>query len=221
MRALREVSSDIAHDLKTPLQRVAVHLDDLQAQMDGDPQSALLARTRAEVDEMARVFHALLQLAQVEAGSPRARFEPVDLAEVCRTVVEVFEPMAAEKGQVLGLTLHAPHVTIEGERALLGQMLSNLIENALRHTPEGARIGVTLGIENGAVTLSVADTGPGIPEAERDKVRQRLYRLDRSRHTPGHGLGLSLVDAVAALHGATLTLSDNAPGLRATVTFPA
>ena len=221
MRALREVSSDIAHDLKTPLQRVAVHLDDLQAQMDSAAQSALLARTRAEVDEMARVFHALLQLAQVEAGSPRARFEPVDLAEVCRTVVEVFEPMAAEKGQVLGLTLHAPHVTIEGERALLGQMLSNLIENALRHIPEGARIGVTLGIENGAVTLSVADTGPGIPEAERDKVRQRLYRLDRSRHTPGHGLGLSLVDAVAALHGATLTLSDNAPGLRATVTFPA
>ena len=221
MRALREVSSDIAHDLKTPLQRVAVHLDDLQAQMDSAAQSALLARTRAEVDEMARVFHALLQLAQVEAGSPRARFEPVDLAEVCRTVVEVFEPMAAEKGQDLGLTLLAPHVTIEGERALLGQMLSNLIENALRHTPEGARIGVTLGIENGAVTLSVADTGPGIPEAERDKVRQRLYRLDRSRHTPGHGLGLSLVDAVAALHGATLTLSDNAPGLRATVTFPA
>ena len=159
-------------------------------------------------------------MAQVEAGSPRARFETVDLAALCRTVVEVFEPMAQARGQSLTLDLGAEAITVQGDRALLGQMLSNLIENALRHCPEGAAIRMALTETGGAVSLVVADNGPGIPAEERDKVRQRLYRLDRSRATPGHGLGLSLVDAVAALHGAVLSLGDNAPGLRAEVSFP-
>jgi signal transduction histidine kinase len=108
---------------------------------------------------------------------------------------------------------------VRGDRALLGQMLSNLIENALRHTPEGTDVEVCLRSEQGKVILSVADHGPGIPPDERDKVLERLYRLDRSRQTQGHGLGLSLVDAVAGVHDAALTLSDNAPGLRVEVAF--
>ncbi|MDG1169670.1 MAG: ATP-binding protein [Sulfitobacter sp.] len=220
MKALKGVSSDIAHDLKTPLQRVAVHLDELQSHLPHDTQTAdLIARTQAEVADMTRVFQSLLQLAQVEAGSPRARFEKVDLAAVCRTVVEVFEPSATAAGHALRLDLAQDSAVVRGDRALLGQMLSNLIENALRHTPEGTDVEVCLRSEQGKVILSVADHGPGIPPDERDKVLERLYRLDRSRQTQGHGLGLSLVDAVAGVHDAALTLSDNAPGLRVEVAF--
>ena len=220
MKALKGVSSDIAHDLKTPLQQVAVHLDELQSHLPHDTQTAdLIARTQAEVADMTRVFQSLLQLAQVEAGSPRARFEKVDLAAVCRTVVEVFEPSATAAGHALRLDLAQDSAVVRGDRALLGQMLSNLIENALRHTPEGTDVEVCLRSEQGKVILSVADHGPGIPPDERDKVLERLYRLDRSRQTQGHGLGLSLVDAVAGVHDAALTLSDNAPGLRVEVAF--
>lgn len=210
--ALRQVSADIAHDLKTPLQRLSVHLDALGAGPHAD-------KARAEAQTLTATFEALLQLAQVEGGTAKARFAPVDLVEVCETIVEVFEPRAAETGHALRLEVGTAQAQVMGERHLLAQMLSNLVENALRHTPPGSRIDVRLAPRAGALELSVADNGPGIPEEERDRVRQRLYRLDRSRHTPGNGLGLSLVDAVAGLHGAELALSDNAPGLRVTVRF--
>lgn len=220
VRALKDVSSDIAHDLRTPLQRVALYLSDLEREVTEDTQAAdLVAKTQSEVGDMNQVFQALLQLAQVEAGSPKARFEVVDLAEVCRTVVDVFAPVAEAAGKAMTLKLGADDVPLQGDRALLAQMLSNLIENALRHTPSGSAVEVLLDHTLQGTTLSVCDNGPGIPQAEREKVRQRLYRLDRSRHTPGHGLGLSLVEAVAGLHGAHLTLDDNAPGVRAAVTF--
>lgn len=220
MKALKGVSSDIAHDLKTPLQRVAVHLEELHAHVDDGSQAAgLIARTQSEVTDMTRVFQALLQLAQVEAGSPRARFEDVDLAKVCQTLVEVYEPSAAASSHHLSLVLDAEKVIVRGDRALLGQMVSNLIENAMRHTPAGSHIEVALELDHQGCVLSVSDNGSGVPEGEREKVLQRLYRLDRSRQTPGHGLGLSLVDAVAGLHGAGLSLRDNAPGLRVDVTF--
>ncbi|NEK22599.1 sensor histidine kinase [Sulfitobacter sp. JBTF-M27] len=221
MKALKGVSSDIAHDLKTPLQRVAVYLEELEAKVDEDGEvAALVSKTQDEVNDMTRVFQSLLQLAQVEAGSPRNRFEKVDLAQVCRTVVEVFEPSAVASHHHLTLTADLEEAFIKGDRALLGQMLSNLIENALRHTPDGSHVSVQLTAQDGQLKLIVADNGPGIPADEKDKVVQRLYRLDRSRHTPGHGLGLSLVEAVAGLHGATVELADNAPGLRVELSFP-
>lgn len=220
MRALRGVSSDIAHDLKTPLQRVALYLEDLRGQLPAEGAQAELAdKMQAEVEGMTRVFQSLLQLAQVEAGSPKARFVEVDLAEVCRNVAELFEVDAGARGQRLGVDLPEGPVMVQGDRALLAQMLSNLVENALRHSGEACDISVRLVQSDGQAVLSVADNGPGIPAAERNKVLERLYRLDRSRNTPGHGLGLSLVAAVAALHDATLTLDDNAPGLRVTVRF--
>lgn len=222
MGALRSVTSDIAHDLRTPLQRVALYVQDLTDRVADDADAAMLThKVQGEVEGMTHVFHALLQLAQVEAGSPKARFETVDLSQVCRKVVEVFEDSAASSGHVLALDLSAEAHCLQGDRALLGQMLSNLIENALRHTPAGSEITVSLGEREQALVLEVSDTGAGIPVDERDKVMQRLYRLDRSRHTPGHGLGLSLVQAVAALHGAQVTLQDNAPGLRVVMQFKA
>tara|TARA_R110002110_G_scaffold19919_36_gene81641 strand:+ start:1493 stop:2836 length:1344 start_codon:yes stop_codon:yes gene_type:complete len=218
--ALKQVSSDIAHDLRTPLQRLALTLEDLERQTsENTDQAALIATLRTEVAGMGHVFQALLQLAQVEAGTARAHFTQVDLAALCQTVVEVFDPSAAETGHTLKLSVDAATPPVRGDRALLGQMISNLIENALRHTPAGGEITLSLNRAGGQTRLVIADQGPGIPPEERDKVLQRLYRLDRSRNTPGNGLGLSLVAAIAGLHRADLILGDNAPGLRAEVRF--
>ncbi|WP_221228635.1 sensor histidine kinase [Sulfitobacter noctilucicola] len=220
MRALRGVSSDIAHDLKTPLQRVGLYLEDLRGQLDDEAAEAILAdKMQGELDDMGRVFEGLLQLAQVEAGSPKARFAPVDLVALGSTVTEMFEPTLSGTGHRLSFEHPADEMIVQGDRALLGQMLSNLIENAHRHTPQGSEIKVSLEQSGGACTLIVADNGPGIDPDERDKVLHRLYRLDRSRNTPGHGLGLSLVEAVATLHDARLELHDNRPGLRVEVRF--
>ncbi|MDO5705870.1 MAG: HAMP domain-containing sensor histidine kinase [Paracoccus sp. (in: a-proteobacteria)] len=209
--ALRQVSADIAHDLKTPIQRLSVLLGQARAQA---PQMELLDRTGAEVDGIVATFHALLRIAQIEGGSPRARFAQVDLGALAETMAELYIPAAEETGHALILSMHDA-ATINGDRTLLGQVIANLIENALRHTPPGP---VALTVDG--ATITVADHGPGIPHAERTAVLRRLYRLDRSRSTPGSGLGLSLVEAIAKLHGGSLELTDNAPGLRVTVRLP-
>jgi len=215
--ALRQVSSDIAHDLKTPIQRVSLHLEDLSGQIQWGDQAALVTRAQEELTGIASVFEALLQLAQVDTGSARARFAPVDLSALCQTLAEVYEPLATEKGQLIMVNVPADRVDVMGDRTLMGQMMANLIENALRHTPPDARVTLSLARQENTVELVVADDGPGIPSDERTKVLQRLYRLDRSRHTLGNGLGLSLVDAVVRLHGAHLVLEDNDPGLRVVI----
>jgi len=218
--ALRQVSLDIAHDLKTPIQRVSVHLDDLaRVEAEGGDRAAPLNRARAELDGVGAIFQALLQLAQVESGDARAHFAPVDLAELCRTMAELFDPSAADLGKTLVCSLPDEPVTVAGDRTLIGQMLANLIENALRHSGEAGQVTIALKRIGNEVHLSVADDGPGIPAADRKRVLQRLTRLDRSRGTPGHGLGLALVDGVAKLHDARLELADNDPGLRVTVVF--
>lgn len=210
--ALRQVSADIAHDLKTPIQRLTLLLDEARTEA---PQLEALDRAAAEAEGIVATFEALLRIAQVEGGSPRARFVPVSLGSIARTMAEVYEPAAEEGGHSLTLTLRDP-ATISGDRMLLGQVIANLLENALRHSPPGP---VTLAVE-GAV-LTVADRGPGIPAAERQAVLRRLYRLDRSRSTPGSGLGLALVEAIVKLHGGRLEFSDNLPGLRVRVLFDA
>jgi signal transduction histidine kinase len=209
--ALRQVSADIAHDLKTPIQRLAVLLDQARKQA---PDLQVLDRAGAEIDGIVATFQALLRIAQIEGGSPRARFAPVALGPLAETMVELFEPAAEETGHSLILTMRKP-AGVLGDRTLLGQVITNLIENSLRHSPPGP---VNLIVEG--TTLTFADTGPGIPADERQAVLRRLYRLDRSRSTPGSGLGLSLVDAIVKLHGGHLELSDNAPGLCVTVRLP-
>ncbi|WP_375553768.1 sensor histidine kinase [Roseovarius mucosus] len=223
VESLRQVSSDIAHDLKTPIQRAAVHLDDLSQSPDLSKEAReMLGRAQAELDRIVAIFHALLQLSQIESGSPRGRFAPVDLSELCQTLCDVYDPATAENGQMLICALpDAPVRPVMGDRTLLGQVLANLIENAMHHTPQGTRITVALSEAETHIDLSVTDNGPGIPEAERDLVLRRLYRLDRSRGTPGNGLGLSLVAGIAQVHDAALTLEDAGPGLRVRLRFPA
>lgn len=219
---LRQVSTDIAHDLKTPLQRMAVILHELRDTLPDDGAEAALAdRAIAEAEGAVGVFHALLRIAQIEGGGARAQFAPVDLARVAAEMAELYAPSAEESRRRIGLHLPGAPVTVSGNRGLIGQALANLIENALRHTPDGTDIDISVRRTGGTAELEVADRGPGIPAEERDKVLRRLYRLEQSRTTPGHGLGLALVAATAAAHGAELILGDNAPGLSVRLRFPA
>ncbi len=216
--ALRQVSSDIAHDLKTPVQRVSLRLEALAEAVEDGQAAELVAQTRDEVDEISAVFQSLLQLAQVENGALKEQFAPVNLAQLCQTMVEVYEPTASQRNQTVMYT-GPDEVSVQGEKNLLGQLVANLIENALRHTDEAAQISVAIVQTPNEIILSVTDDGPGIPKSEFDRVTQRLYRLDRSRNTPGNGLGLSLVDGVARLHGAKMELNDADPGLRVIIKF--
>lgn len=206
--ALKQVTLDIAHDLKTPIQRVSVHLDELSQRTDGsDP---LVQKAQSELAGVSSVFQSLLQLAQVESGSPRSRFQATHLNQIYHKISELYQPTLTDRFK---LYLPANEVSVSGDQALLTQALANLVENAMRHAGPNAQIELALRDTAHEAILAVSDTGPGIPVEERENVLKRLYRLDRSRNAPGNGLGLSLVQSVAKLHGGTLHLSDNAPGL--------
>jgi signal transduction histidine kinase len=224
VQGLRQVSTDIAHDLRTPLGRLRRTLELARDSEPANARSAALAvidQAIEEVDALLATFGALLRIGQIEAGASRRGFGPVDLSAVLEAVIEVYTPAAEEKNHTLTRRI-CTGIIVSGDRALLTQMLANLVENAIRHSPPGACIDVALfapdGIEGPQVTIS--DDGPGIPEAERDKVFRRFYRLDASRSTPGNGLGLALVAAVSDLHGAKIQLYDNPPrGLRVVLSF--
>jgi len=218
---MKQVTADIAHDLKTPLNRLKLTIRAaIGKQEAGEPVAGELEEADAESDRINATFDALLRIAQIEAGARKARFAPVRLGEVAATIAEAYVDVAAESGHTLQFTAGDDGAAISGDRQLLLQMCANLVENAVIHGPAGTRIGLSVASTAMAMTLSVTDDGPGIPEGERAKVLRRLYRLEKSRTTPGSGLGLSLVKAIADLHGARLELSDNQPGLRVTVEFP-
>jgi signal transduction histidine kinase len=221
MEAITQVSSDIAHDLRTPLTRLRQRLE--LARHKGrtvEELRAALDRSIADTDEILDTFTALLNIAQIESGAQRLEFTRVNLSEIIATVVEVYETNAYEMGQDLRASIQ-PDLIVSGHAGLLAQMLSNLIENAIRHSPRHAAIAIHGARQDGRVEVVIADNGPGIPEDERANVFRRFYRLERSRTTSGNGLGLSLVAAVAQLHKVTVTLADNRPGLRAALRFPA
>jgi signal transduction histidine kinase len=211
MASLREVTDDIAHDLRTPLARLRQRLDAASRA----PSAEAIAEAQAEADRLLEIFAALMRIAQVESGTQRAGFTQADLSAIAQSVAEVYAPAAEERGQVLTTEI-APGVTLRGDPALLTQMLANLVENAIRHGREGGRVALTLR----AHEIVVRDDGPGIPEADRERVFRRFIRLDAARSTPGSGLGLALVKAVAELHGMTIALEDAAPGLRVRITLP-
>ena len=219
MDSLRQVSTDIAHDLRTPIQRVQVLLDRMGETGLPGAQEALVSEAKAETDRITRTFRSMLQIARIEGGGLVASFEEVDLNNIAETMVSVYEAAAEDAGQVLTLHPASSPAIIRGDRSLLQQVLANLFENAIRHCPAQSRISVAIDA-SGPVVLTVTDDGPGIPEGEREKVLRRLYRLERSRTTEGSGLGLSLVAAACNLHGADLALGDARPGLSVTIRFP-
>jgi signal transduction histidine kinase len=216
MDSLRQVSNDVAHDLRTPLTRLRQRLETAQAS-EGERAEAIDGALR-DLDSILETFAALLRIAQIEGGARRAGFRQMRLRDLAATVVEAFAPSAEEAGQSLRLEAGEDPV-IEGDAELLTQMLVNLVENALRHAGEGADIRVGVGGADHGPALWVVDDGPGVPPGEHARLFDRFYRLERSRSAPGSGLGLALVAAVARLHDAAVTLSDADPGLRAEVVF--
>lgn len=216
MDSLKQVSNDIAHDMRTPLTRLRQKLEAGLADPEGRPVA--MESAMADLDAILETFAALLRIAQIEGGARRAGFRPCDLSGIARTVVDAFAPSAEEENQVLALDGEAT-VQVVGDAELLTQMLVNLVENGLRHAGAGTRIQVTVAHEGRSAVLWVVDNGPGVPEAERERLFDRFYRLERSRSTPGSGLGLALVSAIARLHGADISLSDARPGLAAKIAF--
>jgi signal transduction histidine kinase len=220
MENLRQVSNDVAHDLRTPLTHLRPKLEQARAQAHSTADyEAALDGAIASADRMLSLFAGLLRIAQIEGGARRAGFAPVDLAGILRKLGEVYGAVAEDSGHSLKIA-PAPPCTVSGDPELLFQMLANLVENAIVHTPAGTQIGVGLEIGGAQAVLRVTDDGPGIPPAARDKIFQRFYRLDASRSTPGHGLGLALVAAVAELHGGTVAVAPESPGLTVTLTLP-
>ena len=220
MRQMREFSASIAHDLKTPLARLRLRLEGLlSADGPGGDGPEEIRAALEQVDGIIAVFDAFLRIARLEAGASRAGFEPVDLVALADEVAEIYAAVVEDGGRRLEVDARGP-ASVSGDRVLLIQMLANLIENGMRHTPEGT----TLTLVAGTGSLGLADTGPGIPSAERDSVTRPSYRLDRSRGLDGAGLGLSLARTIAELHGAELLLSDNprseTPGLYVRAAFP-
>jgi len=220
MENLRHVTNDIAHDLRSPLGRLRQRLEAcrLKPRPGGEYEAAIDAAIE-DTDTILNTFDAVLRIAQIEAGTRRARFTTVELSETAATVVEAFAPVAEDEGRRL-ITEIEPEVRVNGDRELITQMLANLIENSLRHTPLGTALGLRVERVSAGARITVTDEGPGIPPDERQRVLRRFHRLDASRSTPGSGLGLSLVAAVAKLHDAAISLEDNTPGLRVVVLFP-
>lgn len=216
VESIRQVSADIAHDLKSPLNRLKLILEEASLHDDGNANvNELVKEALSESDQINATFQALLRISQLEAGARKSQFSSVNLKPILQAVAEIFEDVATDRGQMLSFNIErAPDCLIEGDKELLMQLFVNLVENAMNHCPSGTEI--TLGLQRSGTRCIavVADTGPGIPPEEREKVFRRLYRLDKSRNSPGHGLGLSMVKAIADLHDMMIEIQDNNPGAR-------
>ena len=220
MEGVRQVSNAIAHDLRTPIARARTRLEDATLHA-GTPVElrAAIERATADLDGIVGIFQALLRIAEIEAGSRRAAFARIDLAAPLAAVAELYEAVAEERGVTLSTTL-PDHVMSFGDAALIQQAVANLVDNAVKFSPSGGAASLSARVLGGGLEIAVTDHGPGIPTEDRQKATQRFYRGETARHTPGSGLGLALVQAVAQLHGGVLRLEDAEPGLRAVLALP-
>jgi signal transduction histidine kinase len=221
MESMIHVSNDIAHALRTPLTRLHQKAEVAKSEAQGNPSyEAAIDAVRLETEKVLETFSALLRIAQIEGGSRQSGFAEVDLSELFGRVTDAFIDLAEDQGKTLVAEIE-PYVCTWGDRELLAEMTANLVDNAIRHTPSGARIEVFLARDKSQIIASVSDNGFGVPQEDHDRIFERFYRLERSAKIQGTGLGLSLVAAVAGLHGIRLSVEDRAPGLGIKMRFNA
>ena len=220
MDGVRQVSNSIAHDLRTPITRARTRLEDASLHADTpEAMRAAIDRAITDLDGIAAVFQALMRISEIEAGSRRSAFAPLDLAPLLADVVELYDVVAEEKE--VSLSLEAPeHLPAYGDRELIQQAIANLVDNAVKFSPAGAVVRLRAANEPDGVEITVSDQGPGIPAADRQRATERFFRGEAARSTPGAGLGLATVQAVAQLHGGVLRLEESQPGLAAILVLP-
>lgn len=220
MGEVKQVGDSIAHDLRTPLTRMRARIERASLRpRNAEDDQALLASTIVDLDDALRMFRALTRISQIEASTQANTLRTLDLSLVAKEVAELFDAAAEERGSRLEIGGREP-IEILGDRDLLFDAISNLVDNAIKHGRERGLVRISADASENGVVLAISDDGPGVPANERDLIFGRFYRSEKSRRTPGNGLGLSIVAAVARVHGANVTLSSNQPGLTVELQFP-